>query len=173
MASRKIVQAPQSVLRQKAKRVRAIDGSIRDLVQDLIDSMPPHGVGLAAPQIGVPLRVAIVRLPDDDEPTVLINPKVVRREGEREIEEACLSLEGYQGLVTRSEKVRVRATRLDGKTVRLKAADDLRAQALEHEIDHLDGVLFVDNLVSEDKLVRLDDEDLTEPAIQQSPSPDN
>ena len=80
-------------------------------------------------------------MPEDEIATVLVNPKIVRRQGEREIGEGCLSLEGYQGVVTRSSKVRVRATGLDGKEIRIKAADDLLAQALEHEIDHLDGVL--------------------------------
>ena len=156
--SRQLVQAPHPVLRQKTRRIRDIDSTVRRLVQDLIDSMPAGGVGLAAPQIGISLRVAIVRLPEDEDYTVLINPKVMRREGEREVEEGCLSMPGFQGLVTRSVKVRVRALGLDGKPVRIKAADDLRAQALEHEIDHLDGVLYVDHLVGEDKLWRIGEE---------------
>ena len=164
MTARRIVQAPEAVLRRKARRVSAVDGRVRALVQDLVDSLPPHGVGLAAPQIGVSLQVAIVKMPEDEAPTVLVNPKVVRRQGDRVIGEGCLSLEGYQGTVTRSSKVRVRATGLDGKEIRIKAADDLLAQALEHEIDHLDGVLYVDHLVSEDALERLEEQDAAEPA---------
>ena len=163
VTARRIVQAPEAVLRRKARRVSAVDGRVRAVVQDLIDSLPPHGVGLAAPQIGVSLQIAIVKMPEDEAPTVLVNPKVVRRQGERVIGEGCLSLEGYQGTVTRSSKVRVRATDLDGNTIRIKAADDLLAQALEHEIDHLDGVLYVDHLVSEDALERLEEQDAAEP----------
>jgi peptide deformylase len=168
VTARRIVQAPEAVLRRKARRVRAVDARVRALAQDLIDSLPPHGVGLAAPQIGVSLQVAIVKLPEDEAPTVLVNPKVVRRQGEREIGEGCLSLEGYEGVVTRSSKVRVRATDLNGKEIRIKAADDLLAQALEHEIDHLDGVLYVDHLVSEDALTRLDEPDSDDPDGRQS-----
>ena len=164
VTARRIVQAPDAVLRRKARRVGAVDGRVHALVQDLIDSLPPHGVGLAAPQIGVPLQVAIVKMPEDEAATVLINPKVVRRQGEREVGEGCLSLEGYQGTVTRSSKVRVRATGLDGKEIRIKAADDLRSQALEHEIDHLAGVLYVDRLVSEDALERIEENAEDEPA---------
>ena len=97
MTARRIVQAPEAVLRRKARRVRAVDARVRALAQDLIDSLPPNGVGLAAPQIGVSLQVAIVKMPEDEAPTVLVNPKVVRRQGEREIGEGCLSLEGYRG----------------------------------------------------------------------------
>lgn len=157
MALRTIVQAPAPVLRQKAKRVRLVDSTVKALVKDLLDSLPPHGVGLAAPQIGVSLQVAILNIPEDPEPTVLINPKILRREGYREVQEGCLSLEGYQGTVKRSERIRVRATGLDGKEIRLKATDDLRAQALEHEIDHLQGVLYVDHLLDQDELVGLKD----------------
>ena len=105
VTARRIVQAPEAVLRRKARRVRDVDARVRALAQDLIDSLPPNGVGLAAPQIGVSLQVAIVKLPEDEAPTVLVNPKVVRRQGEREIGEGCLSLEGYEGVVTRSSKV--------------------------------------------------------------------
>ena len=163
MTAHRIVQAPEGVLRRKTRRVRAVDARVRALAQDLIDSLPPNGVGLAAPQIGVSLRVAIVKMPEDEEATVLVNPKIVRRKGEREVGEGCLSIEGYHGTVTRSSEVRVRATGLDGKEIRIKAADDLLAQALEHEVDHLDGVLYVDRLVSEDALERLDEMEPDEP----------
>ena len=96
-----------------------------------------HGVGLAANQIGVPLRIAVIQLPDEDEAVVLINPEVVLREGSRELTEGCLSIPGYSGLALRSEKVRVKAQGLDGKPFRIEAECDLMAQALEHETDHL------------------------------------
>ena len=112
-----------------------------------------HGVGLAANQVGVSLRVAVIQLPDDDEATVLINPKVLRAEGSgKSRSEGCLSFPGYRGTVKRAEKIRVRALDIDGKEFRIRAANDLLAQALEHEADHLDGRLYLDRLVSEDAL---------------------
>ena len=154
MAVLPLVHAPHPVLRQKTQQVKDIDRRIRKLVDDMIETMhDAHGVGLAANQVGVSLRVAVIQLPDDDEATVLINPKVMRAEGEREIEgEGCLSVPGYRGTVRRAEKIRVRALDIDGKEFRIRAANDLLAQALEHEADHLDGRLYVDRLVSEDAL---------------------
>ena len=164
MAVLPLVHAPHPVLRQNTRQVKNIDRRVRTLVDDLIETMhDAQGVGLAANQVGVSLRVAVIQLPDDDEATVLINPKVLRTEGEREIEgEGCLSIPGYRGTVKRSEKIRVRALDIDGKEFRIRAANDLLAQALEHEADHLDGRLYIDRLVSEDALreeVRPGDED--------------
>ena len=154
MAVLPLVHAPHPVLRQKTRQVKNIDRRVRKLVDDMIETMhDANGVGLAANQVGVSLRVAVIHLPDDDEATVLINPKVMRAEGEREIEdEGCLSIPGYRGTVKRAEKIRVRALDIDGKEFRIRAANDLLAQALEHEADHLDGRLYVDRLVSEDSL---------------------
>ena len=154
MAVLPLVHAPHPVLRQKTRQVKDIDRRIRKLVDDMIETMhDANGVGLAANQVGVLLRVAVIQLPDDDKATVLINPKVMRAEGEREIEEeGCLSIPGYRGTVKRAEKIRVRALDIDGKEFRIRAANDLLAQALEHEADHLDGRLYVDRLVSEDAL---------------------
>ena len=154
MAVLPLVHAPHPVLRQKTRQVKNIDRRVRKLVDDMIETMhDANGVGLAANQVGVSLRVAVIHLPDDDEATVLINPKVMRTEGEREIEgEGCLSFPGYRGTVKRAEKIRVRALDIDGKEFRIRAANDLLAQALEHEADHLDGRLYVDRLVSEDAL---------------------
>ena len=154
MAVLPLVHAPHPVLRQRTRQVKNIDRRIRKLVGDMIETMhDAHGVGLAANQVGISLRVAVIQLPDDDEATVLINPKVMRAEGEREIEgEGCLSIPGYRGAVIRAEKIRVRAQDIDGKEFRIRAANDLLAQALEHEADHLDGRLYLDRLVSEDAL---------------------
>lgn len=134
--------------------MKSIDRRIRKLVDDMIETMhAERGVGLAANQVGVPMRVAVIQLPEDDEATVLINPKVLRKEGEREVEgEGCLSIPGYRGTVVRAYKIRVRALDIDGKEFRIRASDDLLAQALEHEADHLDGILYLDRLVSEDAL---------------------
>jgi peptide deformylase len=93
---------PDPVLRQKAKKVSAVDPSVRKLISNMIETMDEaKGVGLAAPQIGVPLRVVVIRLPEEDAKNmVLINPEVVKKSGEREIEERCLSIPGYAGLVS-------------------------------------------------------------------------
>jgi peptide deformylase len=149
---------PDPVLRRKAKRVSVMDNSIKKLISDMLDTL--HGVpgraGLAAPQVGVPLRVVVIGLPDEQD-IVLVNPEVVRRTGEREVTEGCLSIPGYYGTVKRSEKVRVKAQDGNGRELKINA-DDMLAQALEHEIDHLNGVLYIDRLVSPDDLHRAEPE---------------
>ena len=157
MAIRPLLYAPDPILQQKTKRVREIDASLQRLIDDMIETMhASNGVGLAANQIGVPLRLAVIQLPDDEEPTVLINPEIIRREGEREITEGCLSIPGYRGLVKRSKRGVAKALDRRGKPVRIKAADDLLAQALEHETDHINGTLYIDHLESADKLWKLE-----------------
>ncbi len=143
---------PDPILKQKAKRVRTVDGSIRRLVTDMIETMhaAPGRVGLAAPQVGIPLRVIVVGIPEEDD-IILVNPVLVRRSGERLLEEGCLSVPGYWGDVKRAESVTVKGRDLSGKEVRIKA-DGLLAQALEHEIDHLNGMLYLDRLEDHDKL---------------------
>ena len=145
--------AGDPVLREKAKKVRKIDESIQKLIDDMIDTMhAAPGVGLAAPQVGVSLRVVVIDTPDDGLIT-LVNPEVVKRAGERQLSEGCLSIPGYQGMITRSRQVTVKALDRDGKEVRLKAADSLLAQALEHEIDHVNGTLYIDHFSAEDELM--------------------
>jgi peptide deformylase len=147
---------PDPVLRQKAVRVPAIDASIQRLIEDMIESMyAANGVGLAAPQIGVSLRVVVIGMPEE-EPFALINPEIVKRSGERRVDEGCLSLPGYRGELTRSSLVIVKALDRDGKKVRIRGKDNLLAQALEHETDHIDGTLYVDHLPSMDVLRRVD-----------------
>ena len=163
MALRPLVSAPSTVLSRKTSRVKRVDAGVRRLVEDMIETMhDAHGVGLAANQIGVPLRIAVIQLPDEDEAVVLINPEVVLREGSREITEGCLSIPGYSGLALRSEKVRVKAQGLDGKPFRIEAECDLMAQVLEHETDHLDGHLYVERLVSKDQLWKNDEDEVEE-----------
>ena len=147
--------APDPILRQKAKRVRNIDGSIQKLVEDMIDSMrASQGVGLAAPQIGVSLRVVVIEVPDQDVLT-LINPSIVRRTGERDVQEGCLSIPGYRGEIKRAKTVVAKGLGLDGKEIRVKA-QELLAQALEHEIGHIRGVLYTDLLESMDKMYKVE-----------------
>ena len=145
---------PETVLRQRSKRVRTIDGSIKKLIEDMRDTM--HfigGVGLAAPQVGVPLRVITIGMPGEED-MVLINPEVVRRKGGRQLNEGCLSVPGYLGAIKRAESVTVKGLDSSGKEIRIKATE-LLAEVLEHEIDHLNGVLYIDHLESMDDLRRI------------------
>ena len=156
MTVHSIVQLGDPVLRKKAKRVTSLDGSIDSLIDDMIDSMyGANGVGLAAPQIGVSLRVIVIGLPEE-EPFALINPEIVKRRGRRIVEEGCLSIVGYHGSVSRSVVVVTKGLDRHGKAVRIKAKDNLLAHALEHELDHINGVLYVDHLESLDLLQRVD-----------------
>lgn len=159
MAVLPLRKVPDPILRAKAKRVRNIDGSIRKLVEDMIETMrDASGVGLAAPQVGVPLRVIVINVPEGEEEWVLINPQVIKRMGEREVNEGCLSIPGYKGELKRSEVVRVKGLDLEGNEVRIKA-EGLLAQALEHETDHINGILYTDHLESMDKLYELEPEE--------------
>ena len=159
---------PDPVLRQKAVRVPAIDESIQHLIDDMIESMyAANGVGLAAPQIGVSLRVVVIGLPEE-EPFALINPEIVKRSGERTVDEGCLSLPGYRGELIRSTMVIAKGLDRAGKQVRIKGRDNLLAQALEHEIDHINGTLYIDHLPDMETLRRVEpaeaEEEEREPA---------
>jgi peptide deformylase len=157
MAILPIRAVPDPILRQKSKRVRVIDGSIQRLIGNMIETMHSSGgVGLAAPQVGVPLRVIVIGIPEGEDIT-LINPQIVRKAGERLVTEGCLSIPGYFGEVKRAQSVRVKGHDLSGKEIRIKA-EELLAQALEHEIDHLNGVLYIDHLESTDKLYKIEPE---------------
>lgn len=143
---------PDPILRQQAKKVGKDRTNLKKFTDDMLETMHEHhGVGLAANQVGSLQKVAVIQLPEWEEAVVLVNPEIVEQEGEREVVEGCLSIPGYRGMVKRSVKVRVRAVGLDGKVQRIKA-EELFAQALEHEIDHLNGVLYIDRLVSPDSL---------------------
>jgi len=139
------------VLRQKAKRVPSIDVSVQRHIDDMIQTMQQaNGVGLAAPQVGISLRVIVLQIPGQ-EPIALINPEIVKRIGEQEVTEGCLSVPGYYGEIKRSAEVTVKGKDRRGKVVRIKATG-LMAEALEHEIDHLNGVLYIDHIESPEKL---------------------
>ena len=145
---------PDPVLRQKAKRVKVFDSSIQKLVKDMLETMhAAAGVGLAASQVGVPLRVVVIGLPEEEN-IALINPQIISKTGERVVEEGCLSIPGYVGEVKRAIKVSVKARDCSGKEIRIKG-DDLLAHALEHELDHIDGILYIDHLESPDKLKKV------------------
>ncbi len=152
MAVLPILTLPDPVLRRKAKRVRTIDGSIKKLIVDMRETMhaDPGRVGLAAPQIGVSLRVVVIGIPEEKD-IILINPEIVRKRGERLVSEGCLSVPGYVGQISRAESVTAKGRDPSGKEIRIKA-EGLLAQALEHEIDHLNGRLYLDYLKSMDEL---------------------
>ncbi len=159
MAILPIRVAGDPILRHKTRKVRVIDASIQKLIDDMIDTMrAAPGVGLAAPQVGSPLRVAVIGVPEQ-EVIVLINPEFVRRSGTRQIEEGCLSVPGYVAEITRSQFVVVKSLDREGRPQRTRAREDILAQALEHELDHLNGVLYIDYLEGLDQLVKLEPQD--------------
>jgi peptide deformylase len=159
MANLSIRTLPDPVLRQKAKKISGLDPSILRLIENMKETMhEANGVGLAAPQVGVSLRLVVICLPGEEEESeaediVLINPEVIKKSGEREVDERCLSVPGYSGKVKRAVKVTVKARDEKWKEIRIKG-EELLAQALEHEIDHLNGVLYVDLLEGPDKLTK-------------------
>lgn len=134
------------VLRERSSEVPEVDDHVRELVADLFDTMrAEQGIGLAANQIGIAERVAIVDTGEGEEAIVLINPVIVEREGTIRDEEGCLSIPDIYGDVDRAARVVVQTTTLEGNRVAVEATA-LRARTVQHEIDHLDGILFVDHL---------------------------
>ena len=158
MAILPIRRAGDPVLREKARRVRTIDPSIHRLIEDMWETMyDAPGVGLAAPQIGVPLKVIVIDVPERDR-IALLNPEIVKRSGERTVDEGCLSVPGFRGEITRSVKVVARGIDpYTGKEVRVRSEDDLFAEAIEHEIDHVNGILYIDYLPGPEALIPLSD----------------
>ncbi|MDP3269454.1 MAG: peptide deformylase [Legionella sp.] len=147
MAIRKILYLPDSRLRTVAKPVTCFDEDLQTLINDMFDTMyHARGVGLAAPQIGVSLRLSVIDvIGDKKEQIVIINPEIVSAQGEKEFEEGCLSVPGAYDTVIRAEKVTVKALDRNGKPFEI-SADGLLGECLQHEIDHLNGKLFVDLL---------------------------
>jgi peptide deformylase len=148
MAKLTILEYPDPRLRTKAAPVAAVDASVRQLVEDMFETMyAAKGIGLAATQVNVHQRVLVTDVSADrSQPQVFINPQIIERDGSVEAEEGCLSVPGiYDTLRTRSERVTVRALGRDGKPFELEA-DGLLAVCIQHEIDHLEGKLFVDYL---------------------------
>ena len=133
------------VLRQESPEVSDVTDEVRRLVDDLFDTMrAAQGVGLAANQVGLARRVAVVDVGDDD-PVVLINPVITERSGVDRAEEGCLSVPEVYGEVERAQRVTVETTTVDGERITV-SAEDLKTRAIQHEVDHLDGVLFFDHL---------------------------
>ncbi len=147
MAIRKILHYPDPRLRRKALPVDTVDDEIRTLIDDMAETMyQAPGMGLAAPQIDVSKRVLVIDISEArNDLRVFVNPELLTQEGEQTMEEGCLSVPGVYEEVTRAEKVTVRALGRDGKPFELEA-DGLLATCVQHEIDHLNGKLFVDYL---------------------------
>jgi peptide deformylase len=167
MAIKDIIYASDPRLREKAKRVKQFGPALKTLAEDMIETLhAAHGYGLAAPQIGRLQRVFVAELPEDEndpqsgKPFVVINPEVVKAASkEIEGEEGCLSIPTWYGMVWRPEWVIVKAQDVNGKAVRFKV-EGLLARVFQHEMDHLDGILFVDRVESPDKLWQVKPEEL-------------
>ncbi len=149
MAVLEIRKYPDKVLKQKAAPVTQVDANLQRLIDDMVETMyAAPGVGLAAPQVGIPKRVAVIDISTKGAKMpllVLINPVFLRKEGEIEFEEGCLSLPEYTAKVERAERVAVRFLDREGKQTEIEA-EGLLAVALQHEIDHLDGFLLIDRI---------------------------
>ena len=139
MAIRPILELPNPVLRQRAKKIRSIDSQLMRLAYDMVDTMQhANGVGLAANQVGELKRLIVIQLPDEEEVRIYFNPEIVKREGKRDVEEGCLSIPGYRA-----------------KVIKFKA-EDILSQALEHEVDHLNGILYIDHMEEHQQLIPVD-----------------
>ncbi len=149
MAVREIVKYPEKVLREKTLQVTDCDSELQKLIDDMIETMyAAPGVGLAANQVGVSKQVAVIDVSVRDEKSpliVLVNPEIIHLEGEIEAEEGCLSVPDYTTVLKRALKVCVKGLDRHGKPVE-REAEGLLARALQHEIDHLNGILFIDRM---------------------------
>lgn len=145
MSIRKIITAENPTLRMKAKKVHRFDSSLQKLVDDMFETMhAANGAGLAAPQIDLSLRVFVAEY--EERRIALVNPEIIKAEGEVLGSEGCLSIPGYYGdNIRRAENIVVKAQDVRGKNVRLRV-EGWFARIIQHEIDHLDGVLFLDRL---------------------------
>ena len=161
MAVRPIVQADNPLLRKKSKKVKRFGRALQNLIDDMVETMHAvRGLGLAAPQIGVSQQVIVIQLPEDEEDPqsgklyVLCNPEIVKTAGEEESEEGCLSVPGFVGDVRRAAVVIVKGLDRHGKKIRIKA-EGLLARAFQHEIDHINGALYIDRVDSPEKIRRI------------------
>ena len=147
MAIRNIRLEGDEILYKKSKEVEKIDERVKELVKDMIETMHKYnGVGLSAVQVGVLKRVVVIDIEDGEGVRVFINPKITSTKGEHEVEEGCLSFPNEYAKVVRPKELTVEALDREGKKFKLKAKD-LLAQAVAHEIDHLDGIVFIDRMI--------------------------
>lgn len=178
MAVKKIIYAGDERLRQKAKKIKQFTPGLKHLAEDMLETMRAHqGVGLAGPQIGVMLRIFVAEIPppesDEEEPHpqsgvtyVLINPEIVKTARDMvEGQEGCLSMPTWYGKVDRPEWVQVKAQDINGRKIKLKVGN-LLARIFLHEIDHLNGMLFIDHITDPEKLWQvLPEDERTKPKI--------
>lgn len=144
MALRKIRTSEDEILRKKSREVEKIDYKIKELLDDMLETMHEYnGVGISGPQVGILKRVIVIDLYDGSPVLKLVNPKIIKKKGKQEVEEGCLSFPNEFAKVVRPKEVTVTALDENGNSVKI-VGKELLAQALAHEIDHLDGILFVD-----------------------------
>ena len=149
-----ILTFPNSLLRKKAKPIKIIDNELKDLIVNMTDTLKQaQGVGLAANQVGVLKRLCIIKSSPDEDYKAYINPEIIKKTGTRFVNEGCLSFPEYNGIVKRSISITARYLDETGGKIKI-TADELLSQALEHEIDHLNGILFIDHLKEHEKLVK-------------------
>ena len=147
MAIRNIREDGDEILRKKSREVEVVDDKIREILEDMVETMHKYnGVRLAARQIGLLKRLIVIDLYDDKGPIKLVNPEIIKEKGTQEVEEGCLSFPNKFAKIIRPEEVTIKALNENGKTVKI-SAPGLLAQALSHEIDHLNGILFVDKII--------------------------
>ena len=144
VAIRQIREYGDEILRKKSREVDVVDDKIRELLDDMLETMHKYnGVGLAAPQVGILKRVVVIDLYDDNGPLKLVNPKIVKQKGKQEVEEGCLSFPNVFENVKRHEKITVEYTDLEGKR-KVKNVKGMEAVVIQHETDHLEGIVFLD-----------------------------
>lgn len=147
MAIRNLRYEKDEILRKKSREVDNIDEKIQIIIDDMIETMYKYnGVGLSAVQVGILKRVVVIDIDDGTGVKILINPKITKTKGEQEVEEGCLSFPNQYAKMIRPKEVTVEALDRNGKKIIIKAKD-LLAQAIAHECDHLDGIVFVDKMI--------------------------
>lgn len=147
MAIRQIREEGDDILKKKSREVEKIDDKIKELLDDMVETMHKYnGVGLAAVQVGILKRVIVIDLYDDKGVIKLINPIIIKEKGEQEVEEGCLSFPNKYAKMIRPAEVTVEGLDENGKKVKIHAKG-LLAQALSHEVDHLDGIVFIDKML--------------------------
>ncbi|MGN1298396.1 MAG: peptide deformylase [Candidatus Scatovivens sp.] len=146
MAIRNLRYENDEILRKRAREIDVIDDKIKELASDMMETMHKHeGLGLAGPQVGILKRIIVIDLYEEGTQFILINPKIIKQKGEQIVEEGCLSFPDKFGKVKRPKEVTVEALDIEGKKVKL-VGRDLLAQALCHEIDHLNGEVFINKI---------------------------
>jgi len=153
-----IIEIPDPILRKRARKVRSVDKKTLDIAHNMVETLRnAGGVGLAANQIGELRRIIVIQMPEEEDSRIYFNPEILKSVGQREVEEGCLSLPGYRGLVTRSIWIRFQGIDHTDKIIKFEASN-LLSQALEHEVDHLNGILYTDHLESHESLYRIEDQ---------------